>query len=55
MTGDIMQRINDHKRIEILLTNSTLSILFSLFNLVVFGIVLIYYSPKILQFLLLEV
>jgi ATP-binding cassette subfamily B protein len=47
MTGDIMQRINDHSRIEQLLTGSTLSTLFSLFNLFVFGAVLIYYSPTI--------
>lgn len=47
MTGDIMQRINDHNRIENLLTGSTLSTLFSMFNLVVFGAVLIYYSPFI--------
>lgn len=47
MTGDIMQRINDHNRIENLLTGSTLSTLFSMFNLVVFGAVLIYYSPVI--------
>lgn len=47
MTGDIMQRINDHNRIESLLTNSTLNTLFSFFNLLVFGAVLLYYSPKI--------
>lgn len=47
MTGDIMQRINDHSRIENLLTGSTLSTFFSMFNLVVFGAVLIYYSPAI--------
>lgn len=47
MTGDIMQRINDHQRIERLLTGSTLSTLFSLFNFVVFGAVLIYYSYSI--------
>lgn len=47
MTGDIMQRINDHNRIETLLTGSTLSTLFSMFNLFVFGAVLVYYSPKI--------
>ena len=47
MTGDIMQRINDHNRIERLLTGSTLSTLFSLMNLIVFGAVLIYYSPSI--------
>lgn len=47
MTGDILQRINDHNRIERLLTGSTLSTLFSLVNLFVFGAVLIYYSPSI--------
>lgn len=47
MTGDIMQRINDHSRIEKLLTGSTLSTLFSLANLFVFGVVLIYYNLSI--------
>lgn len=47
MTGDIMQRINDHNRIERLLTGSTLSTLFSFFNLFVFGAVLIYYNLAI--------
>jgi ATP-binding cassette subfamily B protein len=44
MTGDIMQRINDHKRIENLLTTTSLNVLFSLFNLVIFGIVLAWYN-----------
>jgi ATP-binding cassette subfamily B protein len=43
-TGDILQRINDHQRIEQLLTTSTLNVLFSLFNLVLFGAVLAWYS-----------
>ncbi|CAD0006785.1 peptidase domain-containing ABC transporter [Flavobacterium salmonis] len=47
MTGDIMQRINDHSRIETLLTGSTLNTLFSMVNLFVFGAVLIYYSLSI--------
>jgi len=47
MTGDIMQRISDHSRIEKLLTGSTLSTLFSLANLIVFGAVLIYYDFSI--------
>lgn len=47
MTGDIMQRINDHRRIESLLTGNTLSTLFSMVNLFVFGAVLIYYSTSI--------
>lgn len=44
MTGDILQRINDHKRIERILTTSSLNVLFSLFNLIVFSFVLAYYS-----------
>lgn len=47
MTGDILQRINDHKRIERIMTTSSLNVLFSLVNLVVFGIVLAYYSLTI--------
>jgi ATP-binding cassette subfamily B protein len=46
--GDLLQRISDHTRIESFLTSSTLSILFSFMNLVVFGIVLGIYSLKIL-------
>lgn len=47
MTGDILQRINDHKRIERILTTSSLNVLFSLVNLVVFGVVLALYSLQI--------
>lgn len=47
MTGDIMQRINDHSRVEKLLTNSTLDTLFSLINTIVFSCVLFYYDWKI--------
>lgn len=47
MTGDIMQRINDHQRIENLLTTSSLNVLFSMFNLVIFGGVLAWYSTSI--------
>lgn len=48
MTGDLLQRINDHKRIERILTTSSLTILFSLFNLIIFSFVLGYYSFQIL-------
>jgi len=44
MTGDILQRINDHKRIERILTTSSLTVLFSFFNLIIFSLVLGYYS-----------
>lgn len=48
LTGDILQRIGDHSRIESFLTNSSLSILFSMFNLLVFGVVLAIYNGLIL-------
>jgi ATP-binding cassette subfamily B protein len=47
MTGDIMQRINDHHRIERILTTSSLSVLFSVINMFVMGGVLAYYNLKI--------
>lgn len=47
MTGDIMQRMNDQKKIEGFLTGSTLNTLFSLFNLLVFSVVLAYYNATI--------
>ncbi|MEM6321739.1 MAG: peptidase domain-containing ABC transporter [Bacteroidota bacterium] len=47
MVGDLMQRIGDHSRIEAFLTSSSLSILFSLFNFVVFGVVLFLYNVNI--------
>jgi ATP-binding cassette subfamily B protein len=47
MTGDIMQRINDHHRIERILTTSSLSVLFSVLNMFIMGGVLAYYNLKI--------
>lgn len=47
MTGDIMQRINDHHRIERILTTSSLNVLFSLINMIIMGGVLAYYNLKI--------
>lgn len=45
-TGDLLQRINDHYRIESFLTSTTLSILFALIQLAAFSVVLIiYYVP----------
>ena len=54
MTGDIMQRINDQKRIETFLTGSTLSVVFSMFNLVVFSAVLATYNISIFLIFLLS-
>ncbi len=47
MTGDILQRINDHHRIETILTTSSLNVLFSAMNFLVFSFVLAYYSKFI--------
>jgi len=48
LTGDILQRIGDHRRIESFMTTSSLTILFSMVNLLVFAIILAIYSLKIL-------
>lgn len=45
--GDIMQRISDHHRIESFLTNTSLSTFFSMFNLLIFGVVLAFYNLTI--------
>jgi len=44
MIGDLMQRINDHNRIQSFLTVSSLNILFSTVSFIIFGIVLLYYN-----------
>ncbi len=47
IVGDLLQRIDDHKRIEQLLTASVLNTLFSALNLLTFGIVLMIFNMKI--------
>ena len=47
MIGDILRRIEDHSRIERFLSTSSLNIIFSFFNLIVFGLVLLFYSVPI--------
>lgn len=47
LTGDIMQRMSDQKRIENFLTNQTLMVIFSLFNLVIFSFVLALYDLQV--------
>ncbi len=47
ITGDILQRINDHRRIERVLTTSSIEVLFSMINLIIFSIVLAYYNLTI--------
>jgi ATP-binding cassette subfamily B protein len=47
MFGDLKRRIIDHERVQAFITTSSLNTLFSLFNLIVFGIVLAYYHSTI--------
>ncbi len=51
-TGDIMQRIGDHGRIKSFLMGSSVNIVFSLFNFIVFGGILAYYNQLILTIFL---
>jgi len=44
MTGDLMQRVSDHQRVQSFLTSSITSTLFSLFNLLVFTSILLWYN-----------
>lgn len=44
MIGDLLQRIGDHRRIERFLTSQSLQVVFSVFNIVIFSIVLAFYS-----------
>ena len=46
-TGDILQRVGDHSRIESFLTGTSLSVLFSLVNLLIFSVVLAFYNLTI--------
>ena len=53
LMGDLLQRIEDHRRVEQFLTSSSLSLLFSFFTFLVFGAVLAVYNLGIfLVFLL---
>ena len=44
LMGDLLQRIEDHHRVEQFLTSSSLSLLFSFFTFLVFGVVLTVYN-----------
>lgn len=52
-TGDIMQRIGDHGRIKSFLMGSSINIIFSAFNFIVFTAILGYYHWMILAIFLL--
>ena len=45
--GDLLQRIEDHRRVQDFLTAQTLNVLFSIFTFVIFGAVLCIYNIKI--------
>jgi ATP-binding cassette, subfamily B, bacterial len=47
LLGDIMQRITDHKRLESLLTVNSLNTVFSIINLILFGIILFIFDGLI--------
>jgi len=46
--GDLLQRIQDHDRVEEFLSSSTLTTLFSLVNIVIFAAVLAWYNMQVL-------
>lgn len=52
VTGDLIRRIEDHKRIELFLTQSVLSILFATLTILIFGSVLAIYDWKIFSIFL---
>ncbi len=45
--GDLLQRVEDHQRVEIFLTSATLKTIFSVFHILVFGLVLLIYHRGI--------
>ncbi len=52
MVGDLIQRIGDNQRIESFLTNTSLNVMFSMVNLIIFGFVLLYYNLSIFSIFL---
>lgn len=50
--GDLLQRIDDHKRIESFLTNNILGTLFSIINLFVLSLVLAFYNLTVFSMFL---
>jgi ATP-binding cassette subfamily B protein len=47
LNSDLLQRVDDHRRIEVFLTSSSLSVLFAAFNLLVCSSVLALYSASL--------
>ena len=46
-TGDILQRIGDHQKIESFITGTAIQTLFSVFNLLTFSVVLLYFNANV--------
>ncbi len=53
MTGDLMQRIADHERVQRFLTSTTLISIFSFFNFIAFSLVLVFWSELVFSIFLL--
>ena len=47
LMGDLLQRINDHSRIQTFLTNQVLGVIFTFMSFTIFGIVLLIYNNLI--------
>lgn len=47
LMGDLMQRMNDHSRVERFLTTQVLNTMFSIFGFIIFGCVLLFYNTLI--------
>lgn len=47
MTGDLMQRISDHERVQRFLSSTTLESIFSLFTFVVFSFILLSWNTEV--------
>lgn len=47
LTGDLLQRMNDHARVQGFMTGELLGVLFALISFVVYGVVLAVYDPVI--------
>lgn len=45
--GDIMQRINDHYRIQYFLTDNFIDTIFSILNIVILGAIIVYYNISV--------
>ena len=47
LMGDLLQRMNDHSRVQSFLTNQTLGVMFTTLSFLIFGVILAYYNLSI--------